>query len=341
MRFAFTDDQLLLRDTVREFLANECQPEQVRYTWVADSGHLPEVWSGLADMGVLGLTVPEAHGGLGMDELDLVLLLEETGRVALPSPVVETTAVAAPLLAAVAPAEHRERWLTGIATGECIVGVGFVGTPFVLAAHLADLVILERDDRVFAVAGDKLTLERQRSVDGSRWLFDVDWRQADEIPLVEGPEGWHEVNLAFDRGALGTAAQLLGLADRMLEMTVEYAKQREQFGVPIGSFQAVKHQIADALLALSFARPAVYNAAYAMRHGLDTHSRDVSMAKCLASEAALTVGRTALQCHGAIGYTTEYDLHLWMKRAWALAASWGDAAWHRDRVSLAVLGPRP
>jgi alkylation response protein AidB-like acyl-CoA dehydrogenase len=131
----------------------------------------------------------------------------------------------------------------------------------------------------------------------------------------------------------------------MLDMTVDYVKQREQFGVPIGTFQAIKHQLADAALALEFARPPVYAAAYALAHrdgDTDDHvSRDVSMAKCLASTAALDVARVALQCHGAIGYTVEYDLHLWMKRAWALASAWGDAAWHRNRVGLAVLGPRP
>ena len=136
----------------------------------------------------------------------------------------------------------------------------------------------------------------------------------------------------FDRGVLGVAAQQCGLADRMLELTVDYVKEREQFGVPIGSFQAVKHHLADARLALEFARPLVYRAAVAR----STRSH-VSMAKAKADDAALLAGRVALQCHGAIGYTTEYDLHLYMKRAWALAGSWGDARLHRARVGRAIL----
>ena len=116
MRFAFSDDQLLFRDTVRDLLDKECQPEQVRYAWVNEDGRLPEVWSALAEMGVLGVQVPEAFGGLGMTELDLVLLLEETGRVGLPDPVVEAVAVAAPLLAEVAPADVQARWLPALAS---------------------------------------------------------------------------------------------------------------------------------------------------------------------------------------------------------------------------------
>jgi alkylation response protein AidB-like acyl-CoA dehydrogenase len=123
----------------------------------------------------------------------------------------------------------------------------------------------------------------------------------------------------------------------MLDTTVEYAQSRHQFGVPIGSFQAVKHHLADVALGLEFARPLVYRAAYSLARRDPDRSAHVSMAKARASEAALLAGRVALQMHGAIGYTTEYDLHLWMKRAWALAASWGDAAWHHDRVGRAIL----
>ena len=145
--------------------------------------------------------------------------------------------------------------------------------------------------------------------------------------------------LAFDRGALAAAAQLLGVADRLIEIAADYAREREQFGKPIGSFQAVKHHLANALLALEFARPVTYRAAYLGRpRRTATTSTHVSMAKAYASDAAALAARTALQVHGAIGYTWEHDLHLWMKRAWALAAAWGDASWHRERVAHAVLG---
>jgi alkylation response protein AidB-like acyl-CoA dehydrogenase len=224
--------------------------------------------------------------------------------------IVETVAVAAPLLAEVAPAAFRDEWLPRIAPGDAIVAVRPMGTPFVLHADTADLIVVERDDCLVAVPAHTATLVRQASVDGARPLFQVDGNPADETVLVDGPDGWHAVNTAFDRGALGTAAQLLGLAEHLLTVTVDYVQQRRQFGVPIGSFQAVKHHLADALLQLEFAKPVVYHAAYSMAHGLDTRSRDVSMAKAYASDAAAVVARQALQCHGAIGYTVERPPHV-------------------------------
>jgi alkylation response protein AidB-like acyl-CoA dehydrogenase len=124
----------------------------------------------------------------------------------------------------------------------------------------------------------------------------------------------------------------------MIEMTVEYVKERKQFGVPVGSQQAVKHHLANARLALEFARPLVYRGAYSIAHDDPQRSEHVSMAKAQASDAATTAAGVALQCHGAIGYTTEYDLHLYMKRAWALARAWGDAAWHRARIEHMLFG---
>ena len=141
---------------------------------------------------------------------------------------------------------------------------------------------------------------------------------------------------AFDRGVLGTAAELLGLSRAMLDLTVAYTRQRHQFGKPIGSFQAVKHHLANARIQIEFASPAVLYAAYAVAHGQTDASRSVSQAKWLAGNAATVTGRAALQCHGAIGYTTEHDLHLYLKRSWALARSWGTADFHADRVSASI-----
>lgn len=341
MRFAFDDDQLLFRDAVRDFLGKECGPDVVRAAWESDTGRSPELWSALAEMGVVGLTVPEAHGGLGMDELDLVLLLEEAGRAALPEPLLETTAVAAPLLADVATDDIAAECLPRIASGKTIATVAIGEQALIADAHVADYVIVARDQHVALVRDRHLRVEPQPSVDGARRLFEISWDAADEQPLASGLAATEAIDSAFDRGALAAAAELVGLSQHLLDVTVEYATQRRQFGVPIGSFQAVKHHLADALLHLEFARPVVYNAAYSMAHRLDTRSRDVSMAKAMASDAARFVAGKALQCHGAIAYTVEYDLHLWMKRAWALAAAWGDTSWHRRRVSMSVLGPPP
>jgi len=337
VRFAFTDDQLLFRDAVADLFAKECPPDAVRAAWADESGRRPELWSTLAEMGVVGLTIPEDKGGFGLTELDLLPILTEAGRVAFPGPLLETTAVAAPLLAEAAPAALADRWLPALASGEAIATVQFPGQPFVADAHVADLLVAQRDDRIVAVAADRLRLTPQPSVDGARRLFTAEWDVADEELVAEGEAGWHAGNRAFDRGALATAALLIGLGEQLLATTVEYVGARKQFGVPVGSFQAVKHHMANCELQLTFARPTVMNAAYAMAHGSPTASRDVSMAKCMASDAAAFVAAQALQCHGAIAYTVEYDVHMWLKRVWALTASWGDAAWHRQRVARALL----
>lgn len=311
MRFAFSDDQLAMRDAVRAFLEKECPPKVVRDAWTNDTGR-SGLWPRLGEMGVLGVLAPEAHGGFGGDYLDLVLLLEETGRAALPEPIVEHAAVAVPLLDD-APAAASGNVTITVAPPHGLL-------PY---ADSADFVLV--DDRF--VEPGTLALQRRESVDGTRRLF----------AFGDAPDGLD--GDTFDRGALGVAAQLIGLAEHMLSTTVDYAKQRHQFGVPIGSFQAVKHHLANVALGLEFARPMVYRAANSLARRNPDRSVHVSMAKARASESALIAGRVALQVHGAIGYTTEYDLHLWMKRAWALAASWGDTTWHQARVGRAILDP--
>jgi alkylation response protein AidB-like acyl-CoA dehydrogenase len=300
MRFGFTDDQLAFRDAVRELLEKECTPAHVRAAWTNTSGRIPGLWEQLAEMGVIGMLAPEAHGGLGLTMVDLVLILEETGRCALPEPVVETAAFGVPLV---------ERTDVTIAAGSSLVAWADTAEVVFTAAG--------RFDR------DAIELIARPSVDGARRLFEVRG-----TPTAVAPDA---LAAAADRAAIGVAAQQCGLAQRMLDLTAEYAKERRQFGVPIGSFQAIKHHLANARIALEFARPLVYRAAAT----LDTvHA---SMAKSKADEAALTTARAALQCHGAIGYTTEYDLHLYLKRAWSLARSMGTAGEHRDRVGRAIL----
>ncbi len=325
MRFAFSDDQLAFRDAVRDLLERECPPEVVRAAWTNETGRTDHVWKHLADMGVLGLVAPESSGGLGLTMLDLVLVLEETGRAALPEPIVEHTAVALPLL----PPDVQ----AAAAAGSITVAAGLTGDPFVPYAESADLLVLQHDVALYAVAGNDVQLTPDASIDGSRRLSAVQWDPSADT-LVASEDALAD---ALERGALGVAAQLVGLAERMIEMTVEYARHREQFGAPIGSFQAVKHHLANARVKLEFARPLVYRAAHSIAHDDPDRAIHVSMAKAQSSDAAALAARVALQCHGAIGYSYEYDLHLFMKRAWALAAAWGDARWHRARVGRAIL----
>jgi alkylation response protein AidB-like acyl-CoA dehydrogenase len=323
--FRFSELDRSFRDGVRAVLDERCSPAVIRAAWDAAPGATNRsAWEALAAMGALDALVPEKDGGLGLDERSVVLVFQEAGRAALPDPVVETAAVAAPLL------------------GSGYVGSGAVvasdmgtaaapGVSFVPWAADADQLLLGGPDgRLHLVAPGDARLEPVATVDGSRRACRVEWEPRPssglDVPAVA-------VTRARERGVLATAAQLVGLAERMLAMAVEYAGQREQFGAKIGSFQAVKHHLADAALAQEFSRPAVYRAAWSLATGSADAERDVSMAKAMASDAALATARVALQCHGAIGYTTEYDLHLYMKRAWALARAWGDPAAHRRRVA--------
>ena len=285
MRFAFTEDHLLFRTTVREFLEKECTPADVRAAWASASGWSPERWGKLAALGVTGLTVPERHGGLGMDELSLVLVLEESGRAGLPEPIVATTAVGAPLLADVAPEELRDRWLGRVAAGQAVLGVGLSYLPFVDHAESADLLLLQRGDELHAVRRDRVTLVAQPALDGARRLASVEWEPGTDTRLATGDRAAWAVESAFDRGALATAAQLLGVSQQLIALAVAHARDRVQFGQPIGTFQAVKHMLADALLQLELARPVVYRAAYSVASGVPERALDVSMAKAFASDA--------------------------------------------------------
>ncbi len=337
MRFDFTDEQRLFRVSTRNLLERECTPEHLRTACKNTTGRSRERWVKLAEAGLLGLLVPETHGGLGLDEVDLILPLEETGRVALPEPVVETAAVGVPLLRDGGVRTLADEWLPRVAAGDAILTVGQPANPCVADAHVADLLLLADGTDVHAVRRDDVALEQQPASDPSRRLFRVEWSPTHATRVARGDDGRRLLEAAFDRGALATGAQLLGIAARLVEVAARYATERQQFGRPIGTFQAVKHMLASVQVRLEFARPVVYRAAFSVARGHPTRALDVSHAKAAASEAAVHAARVALQVHGAIGYTWEVDLHLWMKRAWALEAVWGGRVWHRRRVGAAVL----
>jgi alkylation response protein AidB-like acyl-CoA dehydrogenase len=201
--------------------------------------------------------------------------------------------------------------------------------------------LLERpsgnEAELHAVDPATVTLVAQSSVDGTRKLARVDWTPTASTCVARGAQARAALDRAFDRGAFAFAAELVGVARKLVEMTVAYVKIRQQFGKAVGSFQAVKHQLAEAHVAIELARPCVHRAAYALARGEHDRAIHVSMAKAYASDAALVAARAALQCHGAIGYSFEYDLHLWMKRAWVQAAAYGDAAWHRARIGASIV----
>ncbi len=339
MRFAFDDDQLEFAAALKDVLARECTPEVVRAAWDAlPSAGSTALWSTLSEMGVVGLLASEAAGGLGLADIDLVSLLFEAGRVAAPVPLVDVAAVAIPTLSEFGTSEQAST-VAALADGSRRVALGLlIDRGIIVGAAAAADLLLEADDGLHLVATSGVQvepLEPLDSVDGSRRLARVTWTPTPDTLLADPTVA---AAAALDRAAVGTAAELCGLSRTMLDMTVGYVSERKQFGVPVGSYQALKHRLADALLALEFAQPLVWRAAQTVGDRHPEASVHASMAKAAASDAAGIVAEAALQCHGAIGYTVEYDLHLFLKRTWALQRRVGDAAWHRRRVRRALLG---
>jgi alkylation response protein AidB-like acyl-CoA dehydrogenase len=332
VRFAFTAEQLAIRDGVRALLERECPPERVREAWTTANGRVPGLWGKLAELGVPGLLAPQDEGGLAMTELELVLVLEDAGRFAAPEPIADTAAVAVPLLRDTS-GPPCARWLRALASGEATAAVALEGAPYVMGADAADVLVLQRGDEIHAVERSNASIEAHASIDGTRRPCRVGWTASASTLVAHGSEAKAALSDMLDRAAAAAAAELVGLARQMIETTVAYVKTRHQFGKPVGSFQAVKHHLADAHVAVETSAPAVYRAAWSLAHRTPDRSVHASTAKALASDAATLAARKALQCHGAMGYAFENDLHLWMKRAWALTAAWGDAAWHRERVA--------
>lgn len=296
-------------------------PAAVRAWAAGDTAPGRKVWSQLAELGVTALMVDERFDGIAAHPVDLMVAMERLGRWCVPGPVTESIAVAPILLASQPDQADRS---AALAAGELTVTVALPpDVPCAVDADSAGLVLLVDQGRVSAgTAG-----ARHASVDPSRALFEVS---------ATG-DGWDaDVARAYEFGVLATAAQLVGAGQAMLDMAVEYAKQRTQFGRVIGSYQAIKHKLADVHIALELARPLVYGAALSLADDSPDTARDVSAAKVAAADAALLSARSALQTHGAIGFTAEHDLSLWLLRAQALRSAWGDPAGHRRRVLEAL-----
>jgi alkylation response protein AidB-like acyl-CoA dehydrogenase len=333
MRLLPTQEQQEMAGALREMLLKECSPDVLRALWADGSDE--RLYRALVDFGVLGLTVPEQRGGLGLDERDAVGVLREIGRAGVPGPVVETLAATHVLTIADDPRAGE------IAAGDIRVAVGLGPDPLVESADRANLLLLERDGVLHAVPGERVSTVRQESVDGNRRLFTLGWTPEDTTLLATGAAADHLLEQARLRLVLGTAAVLVGLGDRLLELAVAHVRMREQFGSPLGAFQAVKHRLADVAVGVEFTGPVVARAACALVAGSPSTARDVAMAKVFAAEAAERAAYAALQVHGAIGYTREHDLHLFALRAWSLAAAYGTAQEQRERVAAELLDGEP
>ena len=338
MDFTFTDDQLTFREAVSRFLMVEAALEMLREIWETDSGRSPELRKNLAEQGLTALSVPEDCGGLGMDDVAWSLMTQELGYYAIPDSLADAAYVATGLLNALpAGTAEREAWLGRIAEGSIRIAVDHPVNPLVADASPSDLLLLAHGDEVHAVARSAVKVESNASIDLSRRLGNVSWTPSAATLLADGEVGRALWAQTLNRGALSVAGQLLGLAQRMLDLSVDYVAQRKQFGKPIGSFQAVKHHLADVATQIEFAKPVLYRAAYALalqEAGVDAR---VSHAKLACGEAAWLAARKGIQVHGAMGYTWEVDLQMFMKRAWALDASWGDRGLHKSRIADAML----
>jgi alkylation response protein AidB-like acyl-CoA dehydrogenase len=323
VQFAFTEDQLAIAEAARRMLGETCTSADLRSLVEKGGAHDADRLAAIGRMGLFGMLVPEAGGGLGLAPADFAPIAEAAGYVALPEPLVEHAGIAIPLLASL---EDDRGWLAA-AGSEKLLSVGSPVSPFVLDAESAAALLLPDGEDIHLVEREAVRLVRAESIDPLRRLYRVEWVPT---PATRVGQGWTR---AIDLGALWTAGQLIGLAQRAVDMAVAYAKQRTQFGKPIGSYQAVKHLLASAQVKIEFARPVFHAAAAEAEAGPGPGARArISHAKLASAQAAGTAMRASLQVHGAMGYTWECDLHFYLKRALALGYSWGDAAFHRARV---------
>ena len=365
MNFGFTEEQELLRQEVRKFLDTSCPMEEVRKIAETPEGYSRELWKQIAELGWLGLAIDEAHGGAGLGQVDLVVLLEETGRSLFPSPLLANTIAAAALSEGGSEAQ-RARWLPGLADGSTIAtlavteagdlagpeGVALEGTPdgdgfrldgekrYVLDAGNADLFVVafrtgEGDAglRLAVVPADAAGVEvvNTPSMDLTRRMGNLRLSgvavPADAV-LERAP-----LARILDLATAAVTAEMVGAAEGAHALTVAFAKERIQFGKPIGQFQGVKHPLAEMYVDVESFKSLLYYAAWALDEGAEDASRAVSMAKALASDAFARIGIDSVQLHGGVGYTWEYDAQLYLKRSKWARPMFGDATWHYERVA--------
>jgi len=366
MDFSFSSDQQLLKNSARAFLDEHCKPATVRLLWDDPRGESDTMWKEMAQLGWLGLALPETYGGSGLGMVETAILLEELGRAAYPGPYWPTVLAAGAIEAAGTDAQ-KKRWLAAIATGDARAtlalldadldwdpaamttraektakGWALSGTKrFVPWAHVANVLLIPartpEGPSVFLVdpATAGLTLAPVQGMDlATRWVhLAMDKVAVGPEALLGGP-GQAAPLLAglLRRGAVGAAAEMLGAARRCLDMAVGYAKVREQFGQPIGSFQAIRHKCSEMLLEVENSHSAVYYAAWALDAKAEDAELAASVAKAYVGDASRKVCGEAIQVHGGIGFTWEYDLHIYFKRAKALEPMYGDADYHREQI---------
>ena len=365
MYFDLNDEQQAIKSTAREFLAARYKSERIRELAESERGFEQSDWDEMAELGWPGLALPEEWGGQGLGIVDLAVLFEELGYALAPSPLFSNT-IAGLALAFCGSDDQRERFLRPLATGEkrgapALWDAGSAATPgtftmearpdgdgvvlngekvLVLDAGSANFFIVATADghrHLVESSADGLTISAEPSIDLTRRLHSVRFDGVKVAPEDTLPAEEPDFNRVFLRLCIALAAESTGIAQRTMEMAVEYAKDRKQFGRPIGSYQAVSHRCAQMLLETENSRSAVYGAAWAADADPESLPRAAFMAKAYASDAGWRVPNASIQVHGGIGFTWEHDLHFFLKRGKANASMFGDARWHRDHVADIVL----
>ena len=376
MNFGFNDEQELLRSTARKFFENECGSDTVRRLMETPEGISPDLWTKIAEQGWLGLVFPEAYDGLGLGLVDLVVLMEEMGRAVVPGPYFSTVLLGGLAVLEAGSEAQKKEWLPKIAAGDKRVALAWMepsaqlgpagvtltatekggrytlsGTKlFVHDAHTADALVVAARTRPGAGAegvslfllprdtrGLRVTL--LPTMDQTRKLCEVtcaDVTVGAVALLGAAGAGWAPLARVLDRATVALCAEMCGGAQKVLDMTVEYAKIRQAFGRPIGSYQGVKHRAADMLVDVENSKSITYYAAWALDEGAAEAPLAVSMAKAYVSDAYRRVAAAGIQLHGGIGFTWEHDLHLYFKRAKGSEFTFGDATHHRERVAQLV-----
>ena len=376
MNFGFNDEQELLRSTARKFFENECGSDTVRRLMETPEGISPDLWTKLAEQGWLGLVYPEAYDGMGLGLVDLVVLMEEMGRAVVPGPYFSAVLLGGLAIAEAGSEAQKKEWLPKIAAGDRRVALAWMepsaqlgpagvtltavekggkytlsGTKlFVHDAHTADALVVAARTRPGAGAdgvslfllpkGTKgLEVTLLPTMDQTRKLCEValsDVTVGSDALLGAAGAGWAPLARVLDRATVALCAEMCGGAQKVLDMTVEYAKIRQAFGRPIGSYQGVKHRAADMLVDVENSKSITYYAAWALDEGAAEAPLAVSMAKAYVSDAYRRVAAAGIQLHGGIGFTWEHDLHLYFKRAKGSEFTFGDATHHRERVAQLV-----
>ncbi len=326
MEFGFSDEQREIKSTAHEFLSARFKPERVRELAESESPYDDDVWTEMCELGWPGIAIPEEHGGQGLGTVELVILQEELGYACAPSPLV-SNAYAGAVLADAGSDEQKRRWLPGIAAGteRGAAEMTCDPEPIVGAAEGAVVLVMAAGEGARLVEPDDAELERLDLIDSTRAYYRVRAEGGDPVP--------GEIARAGAIGQVAIAAELVGVAQRALDMATDYAKERQQFGRPIGSYQAVSHRLADMLWAVEEARSLTYYAGWAADAEPESLGLAASMAKARASDAATSVAHDAIQTFGGIGFTWEHDVHYLLKRAKVSAQLMGTADAHRAQVA--------